>query len=74
MKPLILAAVVLIALGGLALAYQSITYTTRETVLDVGPLHATADRQHTMTLAPVLGFAAIAAGAVLLVVGSRRSV
>jgi hypothetical protein len=74
MKPLTLAAVVLIALGGLALAYQSITYTTRETVLDIGPLHATADRQNTMALPPILGFAAITAGAVLLLVVSRRKV
>jgi len=71
MKPTVLAAVLLIALGVVALAYQGITYTSRDTVLDLGPLHATAERQHTLPLSPLLGVAAVAAGAVLLFVGSR---
>ena len=70
MKPMTLAGVALIVLGALALAYQGFTYTTRETVLDIGPLHATADRQKTMSLSPVLGFAALAGGAVLLFAGA----
>jgi hypothetical protein len=36
--------VVLIVPGLVALVYQGVTYTTRETVIDVGPVHATADR------------------------------
>ena len=47
MKPLAIAGVLLIAVGIAALAYQGITYTSRDTVLDIGPLHATADREHT---------------------------
>jgi len=61
----------LIALGLAALVYQGITYTSRETVLDIGPLHATADGQRTLPLSPVLGLAALAAGVALLVAGSR---
>ena len=71
MKPTVLAAVVLIGLGVVALAYQGITYTSRDTVLDIGPLHATAERQHTLPLSPLLGVVAVAAGAVLLFVGNR---
>jgi hypothetical protein len=71
MKPMTLAGVVLIVLGALALAYQGFTYTTRETVLDLGPLHATADRQKTIALSPILGFAALAGGAALLFSGAR---
>ena len=71
MKPMTLAGVVLIALGALALAYQGFTYTTRETVLDIGPLHATADRQKTIPLSPILGFAALAGGAALVFAGAR---
>ena len=44
MKPMAVVGVVLIVLGLAALAYGGITYTSRETVIDVGPLHATADR------------------------------
>ena len=72
MKPAALAGIVLIVLGVVALVYQGITYTRRETVLDIGPLHATADREKTLPLPPVLGIAAIAGGVALLVVGSRR--
>jgi hypothetical protein len=55
-----------------ALLYQGVTYTTRETVIDVGPVHATADRQKTLPLPPVLGGAALAGGVVLLIVGVRK--
>jgi len=71
MKPLSLVGVVLIVLGLVALVYQGINYTSRETVIDIGPLHATADRQKTLPLSPVLGIAAVAGGVVLLVAGVR---
>ncbi len=45
----------LIVLSLVALVYQGITYTTRQTVIDVGRVHATADRQKTLPLPPVLG-------------------
>jgi hypothetical protein len=67
-----IAGIVLIVLGVLALAYQGITYTTRETVIDIGPLQATADTEKTLPLPPVLGGAAIAGGIALFVLGSRR--
>ena len=71
MKPLALAGLVFIVLGVLALAYQGISYTSRDTVLDIGPLHATAERQHTVPLSPVLGIIAIIGGAALLFTGKR---
>ena len=64
--------VVLILLGVAALAYQGFTYTSRETVLDIGPVHATADHQKTVPIPPVLGMAAVAGGVALLVVGMRK--
>ena len=67
-----LAGIVLIVLGIAALAYQGITYTTRETVIDIGPLTATAERERTFPLPPVVGGAAVLAGAALLAVGARR--
>lgn len=62
----------MIALGLAALAYQGFTYTTRETVVDIGPIHATADREKTVSLPPVFGIAAVAGGVALVFVGSRR--
>ena len=65
-------AIVLIAIGVVSLAYQGITYTTREKILDLGPIKATADKKHTVPLPPILGGLALAGGVVLLVVGARR--
>ena len=62
----------LLALGLVALIYQGVTYTSRETIVDIGPLHATADRQKTLPLPPVLGLLAVAGGVALLIAGARR--
>ena len=72
MKPLSLAGIVLVVLGLAALIYQGFTYTSRETVIDVGPIHATAERQRTVPLPPVVGIVAVAGGVALLVAGARR--
>ena len=66
MKPMVIVGILLIALGTVALVYGGITYTTRETVLDVGPVHATADREKTIPLSPLAGIVGIIAGAGLL--------
>ena len=73
MKPISILGVLLIVLGVVALIYQGITYTSRETVIDIGPIHATADREKTLPLSPVLGVVAVAGGVVLLVAGMRKS-
>jgi hypothetical protein len=68
----LIVAIVLIAIGVVSLAYQGITYTTREKVLEVGPIKATAEKERTIPLPPILGGLALAGGIVLLVVGARR--
>jgi hypothetical protein len=73
MKPKIIIAVILIALGIAALAYQGITYTTREKVVDLGPIQMTAEKSKTIPLPPILGAIALVGGIVLLVVGSRKA-
>jgi hypothetical protein len=73
MRPKIIIAIILIALGIAALAYQGITYTTREKVIDVGPIHMTAEKTKTIPLPPILGVIALVGGIVLLVVGSKKA-
>jgi hypothetical protein len=70
--PLIIIGIMLIAVGLVSLAYQGITYTTRETVLDLGPIKATADTQKTVPLPPILGGLALAGGVIVLA-GAWRS-
>ena len=73
MKSTSIAGILLMVLGALALAYQGITYTRREKVLDVGPIHATKDTEKTIPLPPILGGVAILGGIGLLVAGARRT-
>ena len=65
--------IVLVVLGVLALAYQGITYTKREKILDVGPLQATADREKTIPLPPLVGGLSLAGGIALLIIGAVKS-
>ena len=71
MKPTIIIAVILIALGIAAFAYQGITYTTREKVVDIGPIQVTSEKTKTLPLPPIIGIIALVGGIVMLVVGVK---
>jgi hypothetical protein len=64
--------ILLVAIGIVAFAYQGITYTTREKVVDIGPIHMSADRTRTLPLGPIVGAVALAGGVALLVLGGRK--
>jgi hypothetical protein len=70
MKPIIWVGILLVVLGGLALAYQGINYTRDRNVLNVGALHVTSETQERIPLPPVFGGLAIIGGVVLLVMGA----
>jgi uncharacterized membrane protein len=72
-RPVTLVGIVLIVLGVLALAYQGITYTTREKVVDLGPLQASVEKNKSIPLPPIVGAVALAGGVVLVIIGSRKS-
>jgi hypothetical protein len=72
MKSTMLIGIVLIIFGVVALAYQGVTYTTREKVLDIGPIEATKKTEKTIPLPPILGGFALAGGIVLLLVGGKK--
>ena len=73
MKTATIVGIILIILGVVSLAYQGITYTTREKIIDIGPIEATAEKHKTIPLPPVLGGCALAGGVALLIVGARRA-
>ena len=73
MKNLLLASILMIILGVVALTYKGITYTTTEKAIDIGPLQITAERTHTIPLLPILGVTAIVGGLVLLLASRRNT-
>jgi len=72
MAALRIVGIALLVLGILSLAYQGITYTKSEKVLEIGPITATKETKKTIPLPPVLGGVALVSGLVLLVAGARR--
>ena len=72
MKPAVIVGVILIILGVVALAYQGITYTTKEKVVDLGPLKVEAKQEKTIPLPPLLGALLLVGGVVLVAVSARR--
>jgi len=70
---ILLLGIALIVLGVVAFAYQGITYTSREKVIDIGPLQASVDTKKSIPLSPLLGGLALVGGIVLVVVGAKKS-
>ena len=73
MKTTILLAIILIMIGVAALGYQGFSYTTREKIIDIGPLTMTADKTRTFPLPPIIGGLALAGGIALLVMGRKNT-
>lgn len=73
MKQATLIGLLLIILGIGALAYQGFSYTTKEKVLDLGPIEASKEERHVVPIPPVLGALALASGVALVIAGARRS-
>lgn len=72
MKPTVLIGIVLIVLGVLILTYHGVTYTTRQKILQIGPLKATRKIEKTVPLPPILGGLALAGGIVLVILGVKK--
>ncbi len=73
MKITTIMALILITLGIVAFAYQGITYTTTENVVNIGPLQVSAEKTKTLPLPPIFGAIALIGGIGLLVVGKRKA-
>ena len=71
--PITLVGIALIVLGIVAFTYEGITYTSREKVIDIGPLQASVDTKKTLPLSPILGGLVIVGGIALVVVGAKKS-
>jgi len=72
MKTNTLIGIILIVVGIVAFAYQGITYTTREKIVDLGPIQVTSDTTKTFPLPPIVGGIALVGGIVVLVMGNKK--
>jgi hypothetical protein len=63
---------VLIGLGVFGLAWGGFTYTTREKVVDIGPIHASREKTHNVPLPPIAGAVSLLGGIALLVAGGKE--
>jgi hypothetical protein len=71
MRALVVIGVLLVLFGIVALTVQGFTYFTTERAVDAGPFKVDVQKPHTIVFNPIVGIAAVAAGAVMVVAGSR---
>lgn len=66
MKNTVVIGILLVILGGFAMTYDRITYKKQEKIIDVGPIHATVEREKSIPLPLVFGGLVVIAGIVLI--------
>lgn len=71
MKASVVIGALLIVLGVAALVYKNFSYTTEETVAQIGPLKATAETEKNIPIPNILGIVAIVAGVIVIAVGGK---
>jgi drug/metabolite transporter (DMT)-like permease len=63
--------IILVVVGIVGLAWGGFSFTTREKIADIGPIHASRDKSHSVPLPPIAGALALVGGVALLVVGKN---
>ena len=71
-KPVPLFGVLLIVLGIAALIHPSFSRSTKQDVVQVGPLQATVETRRVFTIPPLVSGLVMVAGAWLIFVGSKK--
>lgn len=67
-----IAGIVLIVIGLIGLIWGGISWTSTETIVDMGPIQAQSQERETIPITPIVGGIALVAGIVLLVIPGRR--
>lgn len=67
-----IAGIILIVAGLVGLIWGGLSWTDEKTVVDIGPIQATAKERKTIPIPPVVGGIAVVAGIVLLVLPGRK--
>lgn len=64
---------IVILIIGLALTiFTTVTYFTREKIVDMGEIQISANKRHKLNWSPFIGIAVMAVGGVLILVPSKR--
>ncbi len=72
MRSLTLIGVILVVLGLAAFIFDRFSFTERTTAVEVGPIEVTTERERTISVPNIAAGAAIAAGLIMVIMGSRR--
>ena len=72
MKNTLVIGIALIIIGAAVLGYDHYSYTTQEQVLQIGPITATAEKTHTVSFPPILGWLLVGGGICVLVFGISK--
>ncbi len=72
MNGLSIIGIVMIVAGAALLAYGGFTTTKRENIIDVGPLKVQADVKEHYRIPPVISWALLGGGLVVLVLGLKK--
>lgn len=65
--------IILIIIGIFAFSYQGFTYSTREKVIDIGPLDVSVTKKKTIPIPPIIGGIALIGGIVLMTIGKKEN-
>jgi len=72
MRTIMIVAVLLMLAGGVILGYHGITYTTKENVVDLGPLKVTTETTRTVPMPLIAGGLALIGGVALLILARKK--
>ena len=64
--------IILLVTGIIALIYTGFTFTTKEKVVDLGPLEINKEKKHKIGWPPIAGGILIVSGIVLMVTDKKR--
>ena len=64
---------ILVVLGLIGVVWGGFTYTTRDKIIDIGPIHATRDKTHHLPVPPIAGAIALVGGVTLLLLSGKRA-
>jgi hypothetical protein len=64
--------IVLVVLGALGLVYGGISWTTKDTVVDAGPIEITRDKDEGVAIPPIASGLLVVAGVGLIVMARPR--